>query len=94
MSNNIKFLEHERKKERNFVMSYNAYSVYNTILDRLPALPILPVNSFIFTILSVNFKHDKNSTLVIINHLLSSDFKGPDKVEYHKEIMGLLLLFG
>jgi hypothetical protein len=37
---------------------------YNSPLYRLPTLPILPVNSFIFTILPVNLKHGKSSTLV------------------------------
>jgi hypothetical protein len=32
-------------------------------LYRLPALPILPVNSIIFTILPVNLKPGKSSTL-------------------------------
>jgi hypothetical protein len=32
---------------------------------RLPALPILPVNCSIFTILPVNFKPGKSSTLAI-----------------------------
>ncbi len=36
---------------------------YNSPLYRLPTLPILPVNSFIFTILPVNLKHGKSSTL-------------------------------
>ncbi len=37
---------------------------YISPLYRLPALPILPVNSFIFTVLPVNLKHGKSSTLV------------------------------
>jgi hypothetical protein len=34
-------------------------------LYRLPALPILPVNSIIFTILPANLKPGKSSTLVL-----------------------------
>ncbi len=37
---------------------------YDSPLYHLPALPILPVNSFIFTVLPVNLKHGKSSTLV------------------------------
>jgi hypothetical protein len=34
---------------------------------RLPALPILLVNSIIFTILPVNLKPDKSSTLIVLH---------------------------
>jgi hypothetical protein len=39
----------------------------------LPFLPILPVNLIFFTILSVNLKPDKSSTLVV-THVIESGF--------------------
>jgi hypothetical protein len=44
---------------------------YKSPFYRLPTLPILPVNSFIFTILPVNLKHGKSSTLIPWQRLLT-----------------------
>jgi hypothetical protein len=72
----------ERKKERKVqkvlqhipsVFVYHSFGRYNSPLYRLPALPILPVKSFIFTILPVNLKHGKSSTL--ITHKGFTDFE-------------------
>ncbi len=81
-------IKKEWKKERKVqkvvqhippVFVYHSFGRYYSPLYRLPALPILPVKSFIFTILPVNLKHGKSSTLTPTQMFYLCAFVGLDQ---------------